>query len=31
MIFHFMTALWVGNWGFEITESIIIGKGSPNA
>jgi ectoine hydrolase len=26
MTFHFMTGLWMDDWGFEITESIIIGK-----
>jgi ectoine hydrolase len=26
MTFHFMTCLWMENWGFEITESIVIGK-----
>lgn len=29
MTFHFMTGLWMENWGFEITESIVIGKNSP--
>lgn len=29
MTFHFMTGLWMEDWGFEITESIIIGKGVP--
>ncbi len=29
MTFHFMTGLWMENWGFEITESIIIGKNGP--
>ncbi len=24
MTFHFMTGLWMDNWGFEITESIVI-------
>jgi len=24
MTFHFMTGLWMDDWGFEITESIII-------
>ncbi|PLX38547.1 MAG: ectoine hydrolase DoeA [Hyphomicrobiales bacterium] len=26
MTFHFMTGLWMEDWGFEITESIVIGK-----
>lgn len=26
MTFHFMTGLWMENWGFEITESIVIGE-----
>ena len=25
MTFHFMTGLWMEDWGFEITESIVIG------
>ena len=25
MTFHFMTGLWMDDWGFEITESIVIG------
>jgi ectoine hydrolase len=25
MTFHFMTGLWMEDWGFEITESIRIG------
>jgi ectoine hydrolase len=29
MTFHFMTGLWMNNWGFEITESIVIGKSGP--
>ena len=29
MTFHFMTGLWMENWGFEITESIVIGSGAP--
>jgi ectoine hydrolase len=29
MTFHFMTGLWMEDWGFEITESIVIGKGTP--
>ncbi|MGB3314795.1 MAG: ectoine hydrolase DoeA [Albidovulum sp.] len=29
MTFHFMTGLWMEDWGFEITESIVIGKGAP--
>jgi ectoine hydrolase len=28
MTFHFMTGLWMKDWGFEITESIVIGDGS---
>lgn len=24
MTFHFMTGLWMEDWGFEITESIVI-------
>jgi ectoine hydrolase len=31
MTFHFMTGLWMDDWGFEITESIIIGDMAPNA
>jgi len=27
MTFHFMTGLWMDTWGFEITESIVIGEG----
>ena len=26
MTFHFMTGLWMDGWGFEITESIVIGN-----
>lgn len=26
MTFHFMTGLWMADWGFEITESIVIGE-----
>ena len=26
MTFHFMTGLWLDDWGFEITESIVIGE-----
>lgn len=26
MTFHFMTGLWMEDWGFEITESIVIGE-----
>ena len=26
MTFHFMTGLWMDGWGFEITESIVIGS-----
>ncbi len=29
MTFHFMTGLWMENWGFEITESIAITDGAP--
>ena len=29
MTFHFMTGLWMDGWGFEITESIVIGDGTP--
>ena len=29
MTFHFMTGLWMEDWGFEITESIIIGNNGP--
>ncbi|MFT5226764.1 MAG: ectoine hydrolase [Polaribacter sp.] len=29
MTFHFMTGLWMDDWGFEITESIIIGADGP--
>jgi ectoine hydrolase len=29
MTFHFMTGLWMEDWGFEITESIVIGKNGP--
>ena len=29
MTFHFMTALWGDDWGFEITESIIIQDNGP--
>jgi len=29
MTFHFMTGLWMEDWGFEITESIRIGKTGP--
>ncbi len=29
MTFHFMTGLWMADWGFEITESIVIGEGAP--
>jgi len=27
MTFHFMTGLWMADWGLEITESIVIGEG----
>lgn len=29
MTFHFMTGLWMQDWGFEITESIVIGAKGP--
>lgn len=29
MTFHFMTGLWMDQWGFEITESIAITDGAP--
>ena len=29
MTFHFMTALWSDDWGFEITESLIIKENGP--
>jgi ectoine hydrolase len=29
MTFHFMTGLWMEDWGFEITESIVIGTSGP--
>jgi ectoine hydrolase len=29
MTFHFMTGLWMEDWGFEITESIVIGSSGP--
>lgn len=29
MTFHFMTGLWMADWGFEITESIVIGDDGP--
>jgi len=29
MTFHFMTGLWMDGWGFEITESIVIGDREP--
>ncbi len=29
MTFHFMTGLWMEDWGFEITESIVIGNDGP--
>ncbi len=29
MTFHFMTGLWMDDWGFEITESIVIGQNGP--
>ncbi|MEL7526116.1 MAG: ectoine hydrolase DoeA [Pseudomonadota bacterium] len=30
MTFHFMTGLWMEDWGFEITESIVIRDGAPD-
>jgi ectoine hydrolase len=29
MTFHFMTGLWLDDWGLEITESIVIGATGP--
>ncbi len=29
MTFHFMTGLWMEDWGFETTESIVITEGAP--
>jgi len=29
MTFHFMTGLWLDDWGLEITESIVIGDKGP--
>ena len=29
MTFHFMTGLWLEDWGMEITESIVIREGEP--
>ena len=29
MTLHFMTGLWMEDWGFEITESIVIGPSAP--
>ncbi len=29
MTFHFMTGLWLDDWGLEITESIVIADGAP--
>lgn len=29
MTFHFMTGLWMQDWGFEITESLVIGETGP--
>ncbi len=29
MTFHFMTGLWMDDWGFEITESLAIRDGAP--
>lgn len=29
MVFHFMPGLWMEDWGFETTESIVITEGAP--
>jgi ectoine hydrolase len=29
MTFHFMTGLWMEDWGLEITETIVIGDDGP--
>jgi ectoine hydrolase len=29
MTFHFMTGLWMDEWGMETTESIVITDGEP--
>ncbi len=29
LTFHFMKGLWMDDWGFEITESIVIRGGAP--
>jgi len=29
MTFHFMTGLWMEDWGLEITESVLVGEGGP--
>jgi ectoine hydrolase len=29
MTFHFMTGIWMEDWGFETTESIVIGEKAP--
>lgn len=29
MTFHFMTALWMDDWGLELTETIRITNGAP--
>jgi ectoine hydrolase len=29
MTFHFMTGLWMEDWGLEITETIVIGNDGP--
>jgi ectoine hydrolase len=29
MCFHFMTGLWMKDWGLEITESLVITEGAP--
>jgi ectoine hydrolase len=29
MTFHFMSGLWMDDWGLEITESIVIGEHGP--
>ncbi len=30
MTFHFMTGLWLSDWGLEITESLVIRDGAPD-
>ncbi len=29
MCFHFMSGLWLDDWGFETTESIVITEAGP--